>query len=46
MEVEPLTSSFGRMVCAVHTLLLTRSFSRCIMRESVAEVVGRMIGHV
>lgn len=39
VEVEPLTSSCGRMVCAVHTLL-TRSFSQCIMRESVVEVVG------
>lgn len=26
-------------VCAVHTLL-TRSFSQCIMRESVVDVVG------
>lgn len=38
VEVEPLTSSWGRMVCAVHTHL-TRSFSQCIMRESVVEVV-------
>ena len=36
MEVEPLTSLCGRMVCAAHTLL-TRSFSQCIMRESIID---------
>lgn len=39
MEVEPLTSLCGQMVCAAHTLL-TRSFSQCIMRESIVVVVG------
>lgn len=39
VEVEPLTSSCGRMVCnpPVHTLLTStaRSFSQCIMRKSI-----------